>query len=71
MTVWKKEKGLLPSDSITIEEVAVMAALSAGMDIALLGEQLPASSSLPFTEKFSFDQLQQTARLAKPHFIVA
>uniref|UniRef100_A0AAV1U806 NADP-dependent oxidoreductase domain-containing protein n=1 Tax=Peronospora matthiolae TaxID=2874970 RepID=A0AAV1U806_9STRA len=71
MAAWKEEKGLLPSDSITIEEVAVMAALSAGMDIALLGEQLPASSSLPFTEKFSFGQLQQAARLAKPHFIVA
>ncbi|CAI5734852.1 unnamed protein product [Hyaloperonospora brassicae] len=71
MTAWKEEKGLLPSDAITVEEVAVMAALSAGMDITLLEEQLPASSSLPFTEKFSFDQLQQIARLAKPHFVVA
>ncbi|GMF35905.1 unnamed protein product [Phytophthora fragariaefolia] len=70
MSAWKEKKGLLPSDRITTEEVAVMASLSAGMDIALLEEQLPASSSLPFTTRFSAAQLQQLAALAQPHFTV-
>ncbi|CAH0515145.1 unnamed protein product [Peronospora belbahrii] len=68
MTAWKNEKGLLPSEKITTEEVAVMAALSTGIDITLLEEQLPASSSLPFTHKFSSTQLQQITALAEPHF---
>lgn len=70
MKAWKEEKGLLPSDKITTEEVAVMAALSSGMDVILLEEQLPASSSLPFSHRFSAEQLQQIATLAQPHFTV-
>ncbi|CAH0493280.1 unnamed protein product [Peronospora farinosa] len=70
MTAWKEEDGLLPSDKITTEEVAVIAALSSGMDITLLEEQLPASSSLPFTHKFSSNQLQKIAMLAEPHLTV-
>ncbi|OWZ22389.1 hypothetical protein PHMEG_0002920 [Phytophthora megakarya] len=68
--VWKEEKGLLPSNKMSVEEVAVLASLSSGMDITLLEEQLPASSSLPFTHRFSTNQLQQLATLAKPHFVV-
>ncbi|KAE9043333.1 hypothetical protein PR003_g3634 [Phytophthora rubi] len=70
MSAWQQEKGLLPSKKITTEEVAVMASLSAGMDMTLLQEQLPASSSLPFTSRFSGKKLQQLAVLAKPHFTV-
>ncbi|KAG6572531.1 NADP-dependent oxidoreductase domain [Phytophthora cinnamomi] len=70
MSAWKEKKGLLPSDRITTEEVAVMASLSAGMDITLLQEQLPATSSLPFNSRFSAAQLQQLAVLAQPHFTV-
>jgi hypothetical protein len=70
MSAWTQAKGLLPSDKITTEEVAVMAALSSGVDIALLEEQLPVASSLPFTHRFSAEQLQQLAALAQPHFTV-
>lgn len=70
MSAWKETKGLLPSDRITTEEVAVMASLSAGMDITLIQEQLPATSSLPFTSRFSANQLQQLAALAQPHLTV-
>ncbi|KAG7387621.1 hypothetical protein PHYPSEUDO_013871 [Phytophthora pseudosyringae] len=70
MSAWKEEKGLLPSDKMSLPEVAVMAALSSGMDIALLEEQLPASSALPFTRRFSTDQLQKIATLTQPHFTV-
>ncbi|KAL4163678.1 hypothetical protein KRP22_005106 [Phytophthora ramorum] len=68
-SAWK-EHNLLPSDKCTTEEAAVMASLSSGVDITLLADQLPASSSLPFTHRFSADQLQQIAALAKPHFTV-
>ncbi|KAG3114034.1 hypothetical protein PI124_g7216 [Phytophthora idaei] len=70
MSAWKEEKGLLPSGKMSIQEAAVMAALSSGMDITLLEEQLPASSSLPFTHKFSAGQLQQIAALTQPHLTV-
>ncbi|CEG38538.1 NADP-dependent oxidoreductase domain [Plasmopara halstedii] len=70
MSAWKLEKGLLPSNTPSIEEIAVMATLSSGMDIALLEEQLPASSSLPFTQKFSSHQLHQLASLARPYLNV-
>ncbi|KAG3036580.1 hypothetical protein PC121_g1424 [Phytophthora cactorum] len=70
MSAWKEEKGLLPSDKMSIQEAAVMATLSSGMDITLLEEQLPASSSLPFTHRFSAGQLQQIAALTQPHLTV-
>ncbi|KUF98279.1 hypothetical protein AM588_10010876 [Phytophthora nicotianae] len=69
MSAWK-EKGLLVSDNMSIQEVAVMATLSSGIDITLLEEQLPASSSLPFTHRFSPDQLQQIVALTRPHLTV-
>ncbi|KAG1688867.1 hypothetical protein DVH05_003042 [Phytophthora capsici] len=70
MSAWKEKKGLLPSDKMTLQEVAVLASLSSGMDITLLEEQLPSTSKLPFTHKFSSNQLQQIATLAQPHFTV-
>lgn len=70
MSAWRHEKGLLPSDTMSMQEVAVMATLSSGMDITLLEEQLPASSLVPFTHNFSCDQLQQLATLARPYLTV-
>ncbi|GMF33759.1 unnamed protein product [Phytophthora lilii] len=70
MSAWKESKGLLPSDNITAEEVAVLATLSSGVDMTLLEEQLPVTSSLPFTNKLTASQLQQISALARPHFTV-
>ncbi|KAI9906853.1 hypothetical protein PsorP6_016443 [Peronosclerospora sorghi] len=70
LSACKETQGLLPSDEMTMEEVAVMAALSAGVDMILVEEQLPATSSLPFTHKFSSNQLEQIATLARPHFTI-
>ncbi|TDH69638.1 hypothetical protein CCR75_002825 [Bremia lactucae] len=70
MNAWKEVEGLLPSDKMSIEEVAVMAALSSGIDITLLEEQLPTTSSLPFTHTFSSRQLQQISILAQPYLHV-
>ncbi|RLN50990.1 hypothetical protein BBJ29_009220 [Phytophthora kernoviae] len=69
MTAWKEHK-LFPSANCTTEEIVVMASLSSGMDITLLEEQLPSTSSLPFTHRFSPEQLQKLSKLAQPFFAV-
>ncbi|KAI9911705.1 hypothetical protein PsorP6_009347 [Peronosclerospora sorghi] len=62
----KETQGLLPSDELFMEELAVMTALSGGMDMILVEEHLPATSALAFTNKFSSNQLKQIATLARP-----
>ncbi|KAG7378175.1 hypothetical protein PHYBOEH_000462 [Phytophthora boehmeriae] len=69
MAAWKKHK-LLPSTNATIEEIAVMASLSSGVDVTLLEEQLPSTSSLPFTHRFSSEQFRKLSKLAQPFFAV-
>lgn len=66
MRAWEASSLVTP-ESATIEEVVAKAALTAGADIVLFEEQLPAATLLSSDDdQFSAEQLQKLETTAAP-----